>query len=493
MNHTNTDMNTNTSNARRSFLKLGLAAPVISGGLVACGDEQTGKTTVVAWNETYLEAVRKGTLGPPMVSRGIALLHTAMYDAWAPYDSAAVATIAGPVTRIPVASDDWQARENAKQTSIAFAAYAALVEIYPAQKASFEQALKDRGYDPSKSTLTDTSPEGLGNVAAKRVIDAYRIDGANSQGDLTPSGTPYADYTGYAPSNTATQLLNPDKWQPQTFSNGRTPGFLAPHWGKVKSFGIVNGAALVPNITLPTFSSKAFKDQVDEVIQYTANLTEEQMVIADYWADGPTSETPPGTWCMTAGYVSLRDKHLVDDDIKMYFMLGNALKDAAICCWETKRQFDSARPISAIRALYAGQQVVGYLGSGKGFGKMAGETWMPFQASSFSTPPFAEFTSGHSTFSAAAAEILKRFTGSDNYGDSFTVEPGKVAIDAAYPTRAVKLSWPTFTAAAEQAGQSRLFGGIHFAAGNDYGKSMGRSVGEQVFAKASAYIQGKRA
>jgi hypothetical protein len=477
---------------RRHFLKVSAAAPLISAGLSGCGDTYQ-KSEAVQWNETTLEAVRKGTLGPPMVARGLAMIHTAMYNAWAPYDAIAVATIDGPVQRLRPPNDEtqWQF-EFAKQKSIAFAAFGTLVELYPAQRPFFEQTMKDRGYDPS-NTVLDGSAEGIGNFAAKNVIAEYRTDGSNSKGDLTPGNpVPYADYTGYAPANTATQVNDPSRWQPQTFSNGKTPGFMTPHWGKVRTFAVANGATLAPTIILPAFSSKEYKDQVDEVLQYTANLTDEQIAIADYWADGPTSETPPGTWCMIANYVAQRDAHSIDTDIKMYFMLGNALKDAAISCWETKRRFDSARPISAIRAMYAGQQVKGYLGAGKGIGLMAGETWMPFQASTFTTPPFPEFTSGHSTFSAASAEVLKRFTGSDSYGESFTVQPGKVTIDASYPTQSVKLEWATFSAAADQAGKSRLYGGIHFNNGNEYGKTMGRKVGTAAFDMANIYINGNR-
>jgi hypothetical protein len=480
---------------RRHFLKIGASASFISSGLIGCGSGETyQKSDAAQWNETTLEAVKKGTLGPPMVARGLAMVHTAMYNAWAPYDSVALATIDGPVLRVtpPNKENYWQQLELDKKKSIAYAAFGTLVELYPAQKPFFEQSMKDRGYDPNNTTL-DGSPEGIGNFAAKNVVAEYRTDGSNSRGDLSPSNpVPYADYTGYVPANTATQLNDPSRWQPQTFSNGRTPGFMAPHWGKVRTFAVANGSALAPTITLPAFSSKEYKDQVDEVLQLTANLTEEQIAIADYWADGPTSETPPGTWCMIANYVAQRDGHSLDKDVKMHFILSNALKDAAICCWETKRRFDSARPISAIRAMYAGQQVKGYLGAGKGLGLMAGETWMPFQASTFTTPPFAEFTSGHSTFSAASAEVLKRFTGSDNYGETYTVQPGKVAIDAAYPAQAVKLEWATFTAAAEQAGKSRLYGGIHFSNGNEYGKTMGRKVGTAAFDMASIYISGRK-
>jgi hypothetical protein len=477
--------------SRRRFVQAGIATPILASALTGCGDnsDPQPKSEALQWNEIYLEAVRKGTLGPPMVARGAALMHTAIYDAWAPYDSTATPTIAGATNRVP----SNLANEGAANTSVSHAAYNALVELFPAQKATFEQAMRDRGLDPTNTSAVDASPAGIGNAAAKNVITYFRTDGSNSQGDLSPANpVAYADYTGYVPKNTATNQLDPEAWQPLTFSNGKTPGFLAPHWGKVRTFSMANGAALRPSVALPKFSSKAYQDQVDQILQITANLTDEQLAIADFWADGPTSETPPGTWCMIAGYVSQRDRYKLAQDVKLFFILGNALKDAGICCWETKVNFNSARPVTAIRAMYAGKQITGYLGKGLGIGLMAGEKWSPAQPSTFTTPPFAEFTSGHSTFSSAAAEVLKQFTGSDDYGDAYLIEPGKVVFDSAYPKSSVRLSWTTFTEAAEQAGMSRLYGGIHFSQGNEFGKSMGRIVGMDTFQKSLSYFAGTR-
>ncbi|OYV02484.1 MAG: hypothetical protein CFE45_00160 [Burkholderiales bacterium PBB5] len=120
-----------------------------------------------------------------------------------------------------------------------------------------------------------------------------------------------------------------------------------------------------------------------------------------------------------------------------------------------------------------------------------GEAWRPYQVSTFPTPPFPEYTSGHSAFSMAAAEALKRFTGSDAFGASYTqtiplrVEPG---LGAAVGT---VLSWETFTEAALEAGESRLYGGIHFYEGNVAGLELGRKVGAQAFELARRYWDGR--
>ncbi|MBI3721980.1 MAG: vanadium-dependent haloperoxidase, partial [Fimbriimonas ginsengisoli] len=173
---------------------------------------------------------------------------------------------------------------------------------------------------------------------------------------------------------------------------------------------------------------------------------------------------------------------------KMFFLVGNALMDAGITCWDSKRAYDSSRPWTAVHDLFVGQVILGWGGSGVGTVPMLGENWRPYQPLSFITPPFPEHVSGHSTFSAAAAEVLKGFTGSDAFGGSLLVPAGAITYDAGAPSVDVLLSWPTFTDAAEQAGMSRLFGGIHYMAANLEGQALGRQVGQAVLAKAELYF-----
>jgi hypothetical protein len=140
-----------------------------------------------------------------------------------------------------------------------------------------------------------------------------------------------------------------------------------------------------------------------------------------------------------------------------------------------------------------GQTITGYgpLGPAGGLRKIQGETWVPYQPLTFPTPAFPEHVSGHSTFSSAAAEVLKRFTGSDAFGARYTKPAGSMAIEPGLPASDLSLSWATFSAAAEQAGLSRIYGGIHFDKGNAAGQTLGRQIGGQAFAKAQALWSGK--
>jgi hypothetical protein len=151
------------------------------------------------------------------------------------------------------------------------------------------------------------------------------------------------------------------------------------------------------------------------------------------------------------------------------------------------------RPVTAIRFLFRGRRVRAWGGPHQGTRLIDGGDWHPYQPATAVTPPFAEFVSGHSTFSAAAAEVLRRFTGSDAFGGSATVAAGGSGIEPGRtPAGDVVLAWDTFSAAADEAGLSRRFGGIHFEAGDLAGRALGRAVGAAVWARASAYAEGTR-
>lgn len=240
-----------------------------------------------------------------------------------------------------------------------------------------------------------------------------------------------------------------------------------------------------------SFGSPEFEAQASDLLEISANLTDAQKTAADYWADGPRSETPPGHWNLFAQFVSERDRLGLNDDVKLFFALNNAAFDGAISCWDTKVTFDSVRPITAVRYLFNGQQVQAWGGPGQGTQLIDGGDWRPYQPASFPTPPFGEYGSGHSTFSSAAAEILRLFTGNDRFGYSVTRPAGSSTIEpGSVPATDVTLSWATFSDAAADAGMSRRYGGIHFEQGDLDARASGRLVAEKVWARARATSNG---
>jgi hypothetical protein len=235
-----------------------------------------------------------------------------------------------------------------------------------------------------------------------------------------------------------------------------------------------------------------YTEQAQELIDFSAYLTDEQKMIAEYWANGPHSELPPGHWDLFAQYVSARDHHTVDDDVKMFFALTNAIFDAGIAAWDAKRVFDSVRPATAIPYLFHGQQIQCWGGPGKGTVTADGADWIPYQPSTFPTPPFPEYISGHSTFSAAGATILALWTGAEQFGDSVTFRAGTSAIEPGItPTSDVTLHWATFHDAANQAGISRRYGGIHFRTADLVGRVTGNMAAMNAWAKSLAYFDGR--
>ncbi len=444
---------------------------------------------VLQWSDALLSAVQTTRPSPPVASRQFAVVHTAIYDAWAAYDSAAVGTQLGGSLRRPVAERTPQNRQQA----ISYAAYRALVDLFPTEAERFTRQLVALGHEPADDSTDPATPAGIGNLAAAAVLEFRHRDGSNQLGDLHPGA--YSDHTGYAPANSWDRVVDPNRWQPLRVPNDRgsygVQLFVTPHWGSVTPFSLASGSQFRPAIGPHLFPSGRYAAQAEELIRYSANLTDRQKVIAEYWADGPASVLPPGHWNLFARFISRRDAHTMDQDVRLFFALNNALLDASIAAWDAKRHFDYVRPVSAIRFLKAGKRIRAWAGPHQGTRVIPGEEWQPYQVVTALTPPFSEYVSGHSTYSAAAAEVLKSFTGSDALGAAHTqptgsslVEPGRV------PATEITLRWLTFTEAADEAGLSRRYGGIHFADGDLHGRTMGRAVGRQAWAKVLTYFNG---
>ncbi|MGE0594239.1 MAG: vanadium-dependent haloperoxidase [Vicinamibacterales bacterium] len=457
---------------------------------------------IVEWNNILLEAIRAvGRLplnspdrergGPPQVARSIGIVYTTVYDAWSAYDS-----VAKPVHRTTPRRPAGQHTEPNRRQAISQAAYRALVDQFPPDiyqadfKASYEAMLVDQlAKDGIVIGGPTPTPVDVGNQAANDVLAFRHADNAN-QANL------YADTTGYAPVNSPMAVLLPaaadaiadvGRWQALTYLNAaheaKTPKFICPHWGLVKPFAMTTGSQFRPTASPQSPLSQGFLDQARYVMDVQARLTPEQKVIAEYWADGPNSELPPGHWTEFAAYVVERDQMDLNQTVKLYLALANAIFDASIATWDAKREFDYVRPVTAIRHLFRGKRVLGWAGAGKGTQEILGEAWKPFQVPTFPTPPFSEFTSGHSGFSMAAATVLRTFTGSDRFG-FFYSQDVPLKADPTEPVTDVVLHWPTFTSAAREAGESRLYGGIHFYEGNVVGLDLGEKVGQAAYAKA---------
>lgn len=273
--------------------------------------------------------------------------------------------------------------------------------------------------------------------------------------------------------------------------------------------------------------------------------------LTEFWADGPSSETPPGHWNSIANHVSDDTTNrlvggtgpVVDRlewDAKLYFALNGSLHDAACAAWSVKRYYNAWRPISAIRycgglgqssdsglpsyhtngltlvsnliELVTSNTVTSGRHAGLTPGKIAvyswpgqpefpdtetsgvrwlhAEDWMTYQKKTFVTPAFPGYISGHSSFSRAAAEVMTAFTGSKWFPNGLGTYTITNLINELGPTQPVTLQWASYFDAGDQVGLSRIWGGIHPPADDFAGRRVGAQVGTNVWQLARTFFDG---
>ena len=560
------------------------------------------------WNEATLNAIRRDTPAPTVHSR--TLFHT-----WAAYEPGATGYL---VTEKHEADDIEAARHEAMSFAafrilesrylLSIGAEGTITEINDLMEALC--------YSRDDTGVDGTSPSALGNRIAARYLDAGLSDGSNeADGYVDPNYTPVNEPLVVA--DRGTRLVDPNRWQPlriegmtlqnEVLADTDLQEFIGPHWGRVTSFALPDPGpddlpidpGDPPYLGDPV-SDVAFKEAAVEVIRYSslldpaddvqidtspaslgattlgtyeqsgyptnpvtgepyppnlANQADFGRAVAEFWADGPESETPPGHWNTLANAVSDQieaDRRIegagdpvnrLEWDTKLYFALNSATHDAAIAAWGAKGHFDYIRPISMIR--YMGElgqstdpEGPGYhegglplvpglvevispatTAPGERHAHLAGHEgqiavrswtgapsdpesevagvdwilagdWVPYQRPSFVSPAFAAYVSGHSTFSRAAAQVLTGFTGSPYFPGGlgeWTIPAGSLEFEAG-PATDVTLQWAAYADAADQAGLSRLYGGIHVRADDLAGRVMGADIGDAAWAKARTYF-----
>jgi membrane-associated phospholipid phosphatase len=257
----------------------------------------------------------------------------------------------------------------------------------------------------------------------------------------------------------------PGLWQPTppTFAP-----YLLPQWGFVSPFAMPLSSLMRPPGP-PSLDSAQWVADYNEVKALGAakgsSRTPEQSLIALFWSDGPGTETPPGHWNRVAQHVSADRRSSLEETARLFALLNIAMADAAICAWDAKYTYVFWRPVTAIR-------------NGEADGNpatVADPAWTSFIA----TPPFPDYVSGHSTFSGAAATVLAAFYGTDNI--SFTL--GSDGLPG------VTRAFTSFSAAAREAANSRLYAGIHFRTASEDGLAAGIGIGEWTVAH---YLQPKK-
>jgi hypothetical protein len=407
--------------------------------LVMAGpDDARANEALRTWYRLVLELVRHTpTYSPPVASRALAYLGVTAFEAVAS-GSGEMRSLAGQLNGFePPPRADGETLDGAVviQAALATAAGDLFANIGPTGQramAALEKRLAARVAEGIDAGVVARS-QAHGRAIADHVLAWSRDDGGAVVENM---GFP-ATYE--APAD-------PARWVPTSLiAQQQAP--LLPQWGANRTFAMPAGASC-PLPAPPAYSEEpgsTFHAEALEVHETVRTLTPEQRAIARFWSDDPMlSPTPPGHWIAIAMQVLERDGAGPQDSADVLARLGVTLADSFIACWHAKYAFDLVRPVTYIR-------------------RHIDPTWEP----PLITPPFPEYPSGHSTQSGAAATVLTAF-----FGEDFAFEDA-THVDEGLPVRA----YPSFWAAAEEAGISRLYGGIHFRAAIERGLDQGRCVG----------------
>ncbi len=576
--------------------------------------EHPERSVAHRWNEALLDAIRRDLPAPTVHARNLYHTSAAMWDAWAAYDETATGVF---VEEQQSASDVEAARAEAISYAAFRVLDARYLDSIGATETipEFDQLMEDLCYPIDVSTTDGDTPAALGNRIADAILDAGMTDGANeAEGYASPGYDPVNQ--ALTVNASGTELLDPNRWQPLQIENMISQNgvplengmqeAIDPHWGYVAGFalppagdaGVPVDPGEPPYVHDPA-TDQEYKDSAVEVVAYSSVLDPRPGVmidispasiganplgtndgdgydanpatgvayepnvvnqgdfgrtVAEFWADGPDSETPPGHWNTIANAVT---EQLGDDlriggagepvdalewDVKLYLALNGANHDAAIAAWGTKGHYDYIRPISMIRwmgglgqssepegpsyvpdglplepglvevitaetaavgerhAVLAGHEgeiaVLSYAGNPPdpeteigGVEWILAVDWVPYQAPTFVTPSFSGYVSGHSTFSRASAEVLTGITGTEFFPDglgTWRIAPDALEFEAGTDD-GITLQWATYQDASDQAGVSRLYGGIHVRADDFAGRRIGAQIGSAAWDRAQTY------
>jgi hypothetical protein len=576
-----------------------------------------GKSVARRWNEQILNAIRKDVPRPGVHARNLYHLSAAMYDAWAAYDATADGVFVDEVAT----SDDVDAARDEAISYAAYRVlmhrYQPKLSVSGAlSQDCFTKFMGALGYDPTDQSPNGTSPRALGNRIGAAVIAAAADDGANESANYADTTGWKSVNAPLVVEGGKLTLVDPSIWQPLNIAEAETQNgiptssgvqpYIGSNWNRVTAFAMTRATPedlFHDPGPFPKFTDPLMKDWVVEMVlkhgkldpslpetidispgaygnnslgsndggghplnevtgkPYAPNvvrLGDFTRVLAEFWADGPHSETPPGHWNTLANTVADaagferrfagagESLSPLEWDLKVYLAINGAVHDAAIAAWGIKRVSQGPRPISLVRYMAglgqssnpalphyhadglplvpgaielitaesaaAGErhahlrryidEIAVYSWRGEpgdranedgGVGWIRGVEWLPYQRRTFVTPAFPGFISGHSTFSRAGAEVLTMITGSPYFPGGlgeFVAAKGDYLVFEDGPSEEVRLQWATFYDAADQAGQSRLWGGIHIQPDDFVGRALGSLVGADAFARAVTYFDG---
>jgi hypothetical protein len=433
-----------------------------------------------------------------LVLRFTTMLTNAWFDATAPYHVTAV----GVYSRIDHRPPEERTNRNIN-IAILYASYRTLNSLFPSFAGNWKSMMESVGLDPGYVVENKETPEGIGNFAANAMLAVREYDGMNQLGSEGESYNPqpYADYTGYSPVNTAYELNDPSRWQPgivvSPFGITRVQQFVTPQYAWVIPYSLDDPA--IYSVVSPVKSqwkgnsgakglkktkgpNSGYFHQAVEVIQASANLTEEQKMIAELFDDKIRSL---GFSTIFAAFSrGLSTIEFVHYD----FLVNVAAFDTGIVMWQEKTVYDAVRPFSAIRFLFGSSLITAWGGPGRGtVSDLPANQWRSY----LPVADHPEYPSGSTGFCEAHAQASRLYFGKDDLGWKVPAPAGSSVVEPGItPSQDMTLYWATWTDFAEDCGNSRFWGGVHFRDSIDNMRDLAKEIGANAYYFVKAHIEG---
>ena len=425
-----------------------------------------------------------------LVLRLTTLITNGWFDAAAPYHPTAVG-VYSRLGRRPAAESATNRNVN---IAVLYASYRVLNSLLPNQKEAWRNMLNSVGLDPDDAQENMDSPIGIGNSAGQAVVAAREHDGMNQLGDeggRRYNRQPYADYLGYEPVNTAYELKDPSRWQPNiiTMGNGifRVQQFVTPQLRVTKPYSYdtpnrFNAPKPVLSDPRGAHGRQGYVMQADEVLAASAALTDEQKMKAETFDNKILSLGLSAVFAAQSRQLSLQEF------IQLDFLTNVAAFDTSIVIWNEKHKWDAVRPFTAIRYIYGDRPVTAWGGPGKGtVTDLPASQWRSY----LNTADHPEYPSASASFCAAHAQSSRRFLGSDTLGYMIDVPKGSSLMEPGVtPANPMVLSWPTWTDFERDCGVSRFWGGVHFLSAVSAGQTLGRQIGDLAYNFVQTHLLG---
>ena len=424
---------------RRQVLGLTVAAPIALSlrPARAAARADVSREVLLTWHKLILELVRHtATYVPPVAARSFGYIGVIAHEALTT-GNPGLRSLAGQLTDLsPLPA---RGEGDFDEPCVLHAALNAAVQgLFANTGPTGQRAMLKMAEIMGRSARDGIAEEVVArSVAHGEAVAAHVLAWAGTDGGAVIDNMGFPrDYT---------PGTRPQDWVP-TSAIRLQQAPLLPDWGRNRPFAMpdtrAQGAPDHPAYDEATGS--VFRGFVQEVYDTGRALTDEQKLVARFWSDDAMlTSTPAGHWISIVMQIADRDALPVETIASTLAKLGVAQADAFISCWSTKYRYNLLRPVTYIK-------------------RHIDKAWEPLLI----TPPFPEYTSGHSCQSGAASAVLTAIFGEDFAFDDATHE------DEGLPVR----SFPSFRAAAEEAAISRMYGGIHYRFSNEIGLDQGRAV-----------------